>query len=50
MRLIPVLPNPHTPAVGLITGSQTPWSLAAAALHDAVLAADIGARLGPDAA
>lgn len=50
MRLIPVLPNPHTPAVGLITGSQTPWSLAAAALHDAVLAADIGARLSPEAA
>ena len=32
-------------SVGLITGHQTPWSLAAAALHDAVLAADIGARL-----
>jgi len=45
MRLIPITPNPHTPAVGVITGNQTPWSLAAAALHDAVLAADIGARL-----
>ena len=45
MRLIPISPNPHTPAVGLITGDQTPWSLAAAALHDAVLAADIGTRL-----
>lgn len=45
MRLIAISPTPRTPQVGLITGNQTPWSLAAAALHDAVLAADIGARL-----
>ena len=45
MRLIPITPAPHSPRVGLITGDQTPWALAAAALHDAVLAADIGARL-----
>jgi DNA-binding transcriptional LysR family regulator len=45
MRLVPILPHHYTPAVGLITGTQTPWSLAAAAVHDAVLAADIGARL-----
>lgn len=49
MRLIPISPTPHTPQVGLITGNQTPWSLAAAALHDAVLAADIGARLEREA-
>lgn len=48
MRLIPILPSPHPPPVGLITGHQTPWSLAAAALHDAVLAADIGGRLDRD--
>lgn len=45
MRLIPITPAPHGPRVGLITGDQIPWSLAASALHDAVLAADIGARL-----
>lgn len=49
MRLLPIYPNPRTPAVGLITGHQTPWSLAAAALHDAVLAADIAARLNRQA-
>ncbi len=48
MRLIPITPAPHSPRVGLITGAQTPWSLAAAALYDAVLAADIGARLAGD--
>lgn len=45
MRLIAIAPTPHTPYVGLITGSHTPWSLAASALHEAVLAADIRARL-----
>ncbi|WP_019878070.1 LysR family transcriptional regulator [Sporichthya polymorpha] len=45
LRLIPIRPTPHTPAVGLVTGHQRPSTLAAAALHDAVLAADLGARL-----
>jgi DNA-binding transcriptional LysR family regulator len=45
MRLVEITPAPPSPQVGLVTANQTPWSLAAAALHDAVLAADIGARL-----
>ncbi len=45
MRLLPITPAPHSPRVGLITGPQTPQSLAAAALREAVLAADIGGRL-----
>jgi DNA-binding transcriptional LysR family regulator len=45
MRLVTITPEPQTPQVGLVTGNQTPWSLAAAALHDAVLEADIGGRL-----
>lgn len=47
-QLIAITPAPQTPRVGLLTGKQTPWSLAAAALHDAVLAADIGSRLDED--